>query len=102
MATAGRMTYFEAAISVLKNARRPLTTKEITDTAILWGLIQPRGKTPIATMGAKLYMHARDARNNPIRRQYRRGSWRAVKDPCRWFYNGCGRHFFCQVASALT
>lgn len=82
------MTYFQAAISVLKSSQRPLTTKEITDEAIRKGLIRPLGKTPAATMGAVLYVHARDAKNNPIRRQYKRGSVRAVRDSVRWLYTG--------------
>jgi hypothetical protein len=49
------MTYFEAALTVLRRARRPLTTREIVVLAIKGRLIEPEGKTPEATMSAELY-----------------------------------------------
>jgi hypothetical protein len=49
------MTYFEAALQVLRSAKQPLTTAEITTRALERGLIAPRGKTPEATMAAELY-----------------------------------------------
>lgn len=52
------MTYYEAALTVLRSARRPLTTREITERAIDTGLVTPRGKTPHATMAARLYRRA--------------------------------------------
>lgn len=51
-----RMTYFEAALQVLKSSREPLTAREITERAVERGLIVPRGKTPEATMRATLYV----------------------------------------------
>jgi hypothetical protein len=53
------MKYYEAALQVLKSARHPLTTREITDRAIERGLITPSGKTPHATMSAELYLRVR-------------------------------------------
>lgn len=50
------MKYHEAAIEVLKAAKRPLTVQEVTDRAIERGLIAPSGKTPAATMAAVLYV----------------------------------------------
>ena len=50
------MTYYEAAIEVLRAAKDPLTAKEITKRAIEKGLITPSGKTPVATMKAVLYL----------------------------------------------
>jgi restriction system protein len=49
------MTYLEAALQVLRSAKRPLMTREITEQAIKIGLISPQGKTPNATMSAVLY-----------------------------------------------
>jgi hypothetical protein len=54
------MTYYEAALQVLRSIQRPLTTQEITDQAVKRGLIAPRGKTPHATMSAALYAGARN------------------------------------------
>lgn len=49
------MTYYEAALRVLKFAGYPLTAREITDQAIEAGLIAPVGKTPYSTMSSILY-----------------------------------------------
>jgi hypothetical protein len=49
------VTYYEAALYILKAAQRPLTTQEVTQRAIERGLIAPRGKTPERTMAAVLY-----------------------------------------------
>lgn len=49
------MTYLEGALRVLRSARRPLATKEITAEAVAAGLLEPAGKTPNASMSAALY-----------------------------------------------
>jgi hypothetical protein len=54
------MTYYEAALQVLKSAQQPLTMREITDQALERGLIKPNGKTPQATMAAVLYKRVRN------------------------------------------
>lgn len=54
------MTYYEAALQVLRSAKDPLTTREITDRAIERGLIRPQGKTPHNTMAAELYTRLGD------------------------------------------
>ena len=53
------MTYYDAALEVLRCAQRPLTAREITNQAIERGLITPVGKTPLATMKAELYQRVR-------------------------------------------
>ena len=45
----------EAAESVLREARKPLHVREITRIALQKGLWQTSGKTPEATVGARLY-----------------------------------------------
>jgi hypothetical protein len=54
------MTYYEAALQVLRSVQHPMTTRQITDQAIERGLIAPRGKTPRKTMAAELYTRVRD------------------------------------------
>ena len=54
--TGEKMTYLEAAAAVLKDAGEALHYKEITRRALERGLIEPKGTTPEATMGAQLYM----------------------------------------------
>jgi len=49
------MSYYEAAVEVMRAAKRPLTVEEITEQALKAGLITPRGKTPVHTMSATLY-----------------------------------------------
>ena len=76
-----RMTYYEAALSVLRSAHHPLSTREITDLAVHHKLIVPGGKTPYATMSAALYTRVRDSGelvkiDTPGRERARRGSVR--------------------------
>ena len=78
------MTYYKAAIEVLKAARRPLTAREITDQAIEAGLIAPRGETPIATMSATLY---RVRRHPDLLKVGDRGNKRAKRGTVRWTLN---------------
>lgn len=49
-------SFVQAAIEVLRNAKSPLTPKEITDIALRNNLLKTSGKTPVATMGAQIYM----------------------------------------------
>jgi hypothetical protein len=76
------MTYYEAALQVLRSVRHPLTTREITDQAIERGLITPRGKTPNATMSARLYV---GVRNSPdLVKLEAPGNGRARRGSVRW------------------
>jgi hypothetical protein len=76
------MTYFEAAMQVLRSARRPLTTRQITDQAMECGLIVPRGKTPEATMSAALYERVRD--HPELVKLGAPGNGRAKRGSVRW------------------
>ena len=49
------MTFFEAALQVLRSSKQPLTVREITDRALERGLVASDGKTPYSTMSAILY-----------------------------------------------
>jgi len=51
------MTYLKAALTVLRESQRPLTSREIAERAMAEGLIVTSGKTPEATMSAALYTH---------------------------------------------
>lgn len=55
------LTYYEAALQVLRSADHPLTTREIADLAIAKGLIAPTGKTPHSSMGRVLYLRVRES-----------------------------------------
>ena len=54
-------SFLNAAVTVLSAAGRPMTANEITTEALARGLLRPTGKTPLASMTARLYTHARDA-----------------------------------------
>jgi hypothetical protein len=54
------MTYYEAALQILRSSRQPLTAREITELAITDGLIGPTGKTPHASMKRVLYLRMRN------------------------------------------
>ena len=68
---------------MLKSARRPLTTREVVEEALKKGLIQPLGKTPVASMKAALYGAPP---GTPVRRVYDEGPGRARRDSVRWRY----------------
>ena len=76
------MTYYEAALAVLRSARRPLTTNEITDLALERKLIVPRGKTPLNTMAAALYKRADG--NSELVKTSAPGGRRARRGSVRW------------------
>jgi HB1, ASXL, restriction endonuclease HTH domain len=76
------MTYYEAALRVLRSVQRPLTSREITDQALKRGLIAPVGKTPHATMTAELYSQVG---NDPeLVKLQEPGNKRAKRGSVRW------------------
>lgn len=76
------MTYLEAAITVLRTSRRPLTTAEIMERITRDGLVTGTGRTPEATLSAVLY---RSLGKDPLlRREAKQGRQRAVKGTVRW------------------
>jgi hypothetical protein len=77
------VTFLEAAEEVLRETGRPMTAREITDVAAKRGLIKTRGKTPEATMSARLYAAPRDA---SVKRVFRPGPTRASRGSVRWVY----------------
>ena len=50
------VTFADAAYQILKNVGKPLGANEITSLALKQELISTKGKTPSATMGARLYV----------------------------------------------
>lgn len=49
-------SFIQSAIQILRNSKSPLTPKEITDIAVKNNILKTSGKTPVATMGAQIYM----------------------------------------------
>jgi hypothetical protein len=78
------MDFLAAAIEILRSNRRPMTVAEITSEAMSRGLLKSAGKTPAATMSARLYTHVRDADVQRVRRVFEPGTMRAVRGTVRW------------------
>lgn len=78
------MTFLEAAIAVLNESDRPLTDREITETALRKKLLTRVGKTPAKSMSAVLYLHASRAPHPKIVRLADPGPTRARRGTVRW------------------
>ncbi len=76
------MTYYQAALHVLRSAGQPLTTREITESAIAEGLIGSAGKTPVNSMARVLYLRVQD--DPDLVKIMNPGSSRAKPGPVRW------------------
>ncbi len=83
------MTFFEAALVVLKSARQPLTVNEIVERAISKGLVVSTGKTPGATLSALLYRRI-GRPDCPIQRLSEPGPGRARRGTVRWTIGPAG------------
>lgn len=59
-------TFIKAAYQILKEKQIPLTAEEITKIALDKKLIKTSGKTPAATMGAKIYVDIKRNGNNSL------------------------------------
>lgn len=81
-------SYLDAAEGVLAAAQAPLTAQQITAEALRRGLLQPAGKTPAATMAARLYVEVRDNPASRIVRLAEPGPTRARRGSVRWRLKG--------------
>lgn len=77
-------SYRAAAEAVLADAREPMTVEAITDEAIRRGLVQPGGKTPAATMSARLYVEVKRNQSSRFVRIAEPGPTRARRGSVRW------------------
>jgi hypothetical protein len=78
------MTYFEAAVAVMRGARKPLTVSEIVALALERGYLAPKGETPVATMTAELYRRVRS--DSRLVKLELPGIKRAQRGSVRWSY----------------
>lgn len=79
-----RPSFLDAAVAVLEKVGRPLTADDIVAEALARGLLMPAGKTPVASMTARLYTHVRDAEHPRVVRVYEQGARRAQRGSVRW------------------
>jgi len=76
------MTYFEAALLVLRASRHPLSTSEILERIERQHLITVTGRTPLATLSATLYRHL--GKHPELHRELIPGAHRAARGTVRW------------------
>jgi hypothetical protein len=79
-----KLTYLEAALTVLAIRRKPMTTRQLTEEIIERGLVTPAGRTPEATLAATLYRNVE--RVAGLERKFTPGSGRAARGSVRWIY----------------
>lgn len=79
----GRLSFFDAAVEVLREVGEPMTTRQLVDQALARGFIAPSGRTPLATMSARLYTGTQKA-GSPIVRLYAEGRQRATRGSVQW------------------
>jgi hypothetical protein len=80
------VTYLEAALTVLEEVGRPLTSRELANLMVARGLVDRGGKTPGATVSAALYVACRDHRVPGLQRLSDPGRTRARRGSVRWQY----------------
>ncbi|HZS89104.1 MAG TPA: winged helix-turn-helix domain-containing protein [Chloroflexota bacterium] len=78
------MSYYQAAVEILRSTGRPMGAYEIADEALRRGLIAPEGKTPRNTMSAALLRHTLGGSSDIVRqkgqgRNYLYAARRSVK-----------------------
>jgi hypothetical protein len=78
------MTFLDAALAVLAASKRPMTASEIIFEAMQQGLLTSAGKTPAATLTARLYTYVRDHPDGPLVRVAEPGAARARRGSVRW------------------
>jgi len=68
-------TFIDAAHKVLKEKGIPLNAEEITKIALEMNLVKTSGKTPVATMGARIYMDIKRNGDNSLFTKFERGKF---------------------------
>ena len=84
--TGQRVTFLEAALVVLADADRPLTSREVADRVVDRRVVATKGKTPDASISAALYLALRDNRAPGLERLFDAGQTRARRGSVRWRY----------------
>lgn len=80
------MKFVEAALAVLAQADRPLTSREVAEAVMERRLVQTSGRTPEASLTAALYVALRDGRAPGLERLFEPGPTRARRGSVRWRY----------------
>ena len=86
-------TFIKAAYQILKERGIPLKAEEITKIALERNLIETSGKTPVATMAARIYMDIKKTGNNSLFTKIERGKfglreWQKLQQEQKIFRKG--------------
>jgi hypothetical protein len=84
------VTFLDAALTVLEANGRAMTAHEIVAAAVQQGLLTSTGKTPVATLSARLYTYVRDHPDGRLVRLAEVGSARARRGSVRWALRDSG------------
>lgn len=63
-----KKTFKQAALKILEEEKEPLSAKEITDRALLKGILLTAGATPEATMAAQLYVDIKENKDSKFQK----------------------------------
>ena len=66
--TSKHYSFKEAAILTLGQSQTPMSAEDIVNAAMAQGILHTDGKTPAATMGARLYVDIRDNKKSKFRK----------------------------------
>jgi hypothetical protein len=80
----GVASFKTAATKVLAETDRPMTAHEIVKVALEQGLISTSGRTPVATMTARLYEDVARNPNTVFRKVETPGQKRAKRGSVQW------------------
>jgi len=82
------VSFLAAAREILREAKEPMTSKELIAQAIKRGLVSSNGRTPDATMAARLYTFVLRNPAADIRKlsKKKKGNQRAKRGSVRWEY----------------
>ncbi len=80
------MTFLAAALAVLAQSERPLTSRELAERVLQRHLVSTNGRTPEASLSAALYVALRDGRAPGLERLSEPGPTRARRGSVRWRY----------------
>lgn len=78
------MTFLEAALLILREERRPLTSREVFDLAMAKGLLTTAGRTPERTLTSALYQAYAKRTPRMLQKLETRGEPRAARGTVRW------------------
>ena len=82
------MTFEAAVIEVLRNAKRPLSAREVADAVVGLGRVPTVGKTPDATVSACLYRLGHNTAVTGVQRIAKEGPTRGKRGTVRWRWSG--------------